>query len=339
MKKVFVLFAVGIMLFNLCACHKENTADSPTAPPSLESSSGDASTQSENQSFDMSRVWQENYDAGFDALLAESYTEAVSYFRAAVDADPTLDIGYIALAYSIAVATRDVGQTREIFQEGLANASRARLLNQSLSDFNAFTAEALATANDFFDCNITFVRYKTNGAWEKEYAYTPDNKIYLSAIFQSMENGKLTEGEFYNLDETVGGYFTDFIYEGDYITGYTILDLNGTLLRTIEFSYDTNGNRTGRTIKNFSEDGSSIIRRYNSNGQMIEETSLKADTTSATAWDYDENGNSIGYTVTDEYGNVAAWVRYIYENGNYVGFEYYDSTNAEQPYGKIYENQ
>ena len=177
MKKVFVLFAVGIMLFNLCACHKENTADSPTAPPSLESSSGDASTQSENQSFDMSRVWQENYDAGFDALLAESYTEAVSYFRAAVDADPTLDIGYIALAYSIAVATRDVGQTREIFQEGLANASRARLLNQSLSDFNAFTAEALATANDFFDCNITFVRYKTNGAWEKEYAYTPDNKI------------------------------------------------------------------------------------------------------------------------------------------------------------------
>lgn len=154
-----------------------------------------------------------------------------------------------------------------------------------------------------------------------------------------MENGKLTEGEFYNLDETVGGYFTDFIYEGDYITGYTILDLNGTLLRTIEFSYDTNGNRTGRTIKNFSEDGSSIIRRYNSNGQMIEETSLKADTTSATAWDYDENGNSIGYTVTDEYGNVAAWVRYIYENGNYVGFEYYDSTNAEQPYGKIYENQ
>lgn len=85
-----------------------------------------------------------------------------------------------------------------------------------------------------------------------------------------MENGKLTEGEFYNLDETVGGYFTDFIYEGDYITGYTILDLNGTLLRTIEFAYDTNGNRTGRTIKNFSEDGSSIIRRYNSNGQMIE---------------------------------------------------------------------
>lgn len=66
---------------------------------------------------------------------------------------------------------------------------------------------------------------------------------------------------------------------------------------------------------------------------------MKADTTSATAWDYDENGNSIGYTVTDEYGNVAAWVRYIYENGNYVGFEYYDSTNAEQPYGKIYENQ
>ena len=164
MKKVFVLFAVGIMLFNLCACHKENTADSPTAPPSLESSSGDASTQSENQSFDMSRVWQENYDAGFDALLAESYTEAVSYFRAAVDADPTLDIGYIALAYSIAVATRDVGQTREIFQEGLANASRARLLNQSLSDFNAFTAEALATANDFFDCNITFlpcIEYET----------------------------------------------------------------------------------------------------------------------------------------------------------------------------------
>ena len=176
MKKVFVLFAVGIMLFNLCACHKENTADSPTAPPSLESSSGDASTQSENQSFDMSRVWQENYDAGFDALLAESYTEAVSYFRAAVDADPTLDIGYIALAYSIAVATRDVGQTREIFQEGLANASRARLLNQSLSDFNAFTAEALATANDFFDCNITLGQFTRNYTQTTKWGLLTTNK-------------------------------------------------------------------------------------------------------------------------------------------------------------------
>lgn len=172
----------------------------------------------------------------------------------------------------------------------------------------------------------------------EEYEYNPDDGFYRLASFQSAENGRLTGGEVYNLDGSVAGYFSDFTYDGDYITGYTICDLDGTVLRTIEFAYDAEGIRTVRTMKYFPGGGFSTTRIFDENGNCIQEIQ-QGDSTTYTNWEYNENGDSTGYTVTDEYGNVIAWTHNIYDNGRYIGFEYYDSTNESQPYGQVYEDE
>lgn len=159
-KRALILFAAFVMLFSLCACNVRAVVDWPFGRSSeYPSNSGtdDSSDQFMNSPLDTVRVWQENYDTGFEALLDGAYADAVDYFQAAVNADPTLDLGYIALADSTAIVTQDARQVRAIFQEGLANASRTRILKQHLHDFETSVAEMLA------DTENTYSYYISNG--------------------------------------------------------------------------------------------------------------------------------------------------------------------------------
>lgn len=345
MKRAVSILLGLTLLLSLCACGGKPSA---------------SSDQPNGQPADAAAVWQENYDAGFSAMLAGNYSEAVGYFQAAVDADPTLDVSYIALAHSTALATKDINQVISILQKGLSAAARTNLIISELHNY----ASNYASSGSLDSLDITLDKYKYNRASLEEYSYDARNNTwYLDITFESTSDGKAIRGTAYNRqDGSVDGYITDWIYDGADFTGYTVRDPDGAILLRREFTRDSDGNILLR--KEFNSDGSSTItetdkwgktlsrveydtqgvvtehyvNEYNEKGYLATETKYDSQgaVISRRTNEYDENGELAAYYLTDGQGNTTAWLKVFNENGR-TGIEFYDSTRPDHPYGKIYD--